>query len=98
MFLKIGSSLLIKDKKFNLDWLKTFVEDIDLLKGKKEIVIVASGAVPLGKSYLNYKAEEMNITLKQAFAACGQVILMNNFKDVFKKNCSGSFDIFRHRG
>ena len=82
---KIGSSLLIKNEKFNLDWLKTFVEDIDLLKGKKEIVIVASGAVPLGKSYLNYKAEETNITIKQAFAACGQVILMNNFKDVFKK-------------
>ena len=82
---KIGSSLLIKDRKFNQEWLKTFANDIELLNSKKEIIIVASGAVPLGKSYLNYKATEININLKQAFAACGQVILMNNFKDVFKK-------------
>ena len=30
---KIGSSLLIKDRKFNQEWLKTFAKDIELLDG-----------------------------------------------------------------
>ena len=35
LVLKIGSSLLIKNNKFNKDWLETLIEDLIFLKKKK---------------------------------------------------------------
>lgn len=84
--IKIGSSLLIKQNKFNSNWLSNFIDDlIFLTKKKKKIVIVASGAVSLGKKYLNIKKKKISIEMKQACAACGQVILMRNFMNSFEK-------------
>ena len=52
--IKIGSSLLINQNRFNLSWLSNFIVDVMfLIKKKKKIIIVASGAVSLGKKYLN---------------------------------------------
>ena len=83
--IKIGSSLLINENgKGDQKWLENFAEDILNFK-KKEIIIVASGAVSLGKKYLDLSKHESNINFKQAYAACGQVILMNNFIKVFQK-------------
>lgn len=84
--IKIGSSLLINQNKFNSNWLSNFIDDlIFLTKKKKKIVIVASGAVSLGKKYLNIKKKKNSIEMKQACAACGQVILMRNFMNSFEK-------------
>ncbi len=56
IIIKIGSALLIKNEKFNLKWLESLVLDIcDLRKKKIKIIIVASGAVSLGKKYLEIK-------------------------------------------
>ena len=86
VILKIGSSLVISKNKFNTIWFDSLVEDILFLKKKKiEILIVVSGAVALGKGYLNLKKKKLKIHEKQACAACGQVILMNNFKKSFEK-------------
>jgi len=83
--IKIGSSLLILDDRFNYKWLESFIEDIIFLRKKNiEVLIVASGAVSLGKKYLNIKKKKLKINEKQACAACGQVILMNNFKKAFE--------------
>ena len=52
--IKIGSSLLFSNNKFNSKWLDTFVEDVISLRKKNiDILIVASGSVSLGKIYLN---------------------------------------------
>lgn len=84
--IKIGSSLLIKKDEFNSIWLQNFIEDIIFLKkNKTEILIVTSGAVSLGKKYLKLDKKKLKINEKQACAACGQVILMNNFKKSFAK-------------
>ena len=84
--IKIGSSLLINQNKFNSNWLSNFMDDLIFLKKKKKkIVIVASGAVSLGKKYLNIKKKKISIEMKQACAACGQVILMRNFMNSFEK-------------
>ncbi len=86
IILKIGSSLLIENKKFNYNWLESFIDDVIILKRKKiEIIIVASGAVSLGEAYLKIKNKKISITDKQALAACGQVILMENFMKAFIK-------------
>ena len=86
MVIKIGSSLLISNSKFNNEWFESFVEDIIFLRKKKiELIIVVSGAVSLGKNYLKIQNKKLRIFEKQACAACGQVILMNNFKKLFEK-------------
>ena len=83
--IKIGSSLLMNGNRFNSKWLKSFIDDVLYLKSKKKnLVIVASGAVSLGRKYLNIKKEKMSINTKQACAACGQVILMKNFMRHFE--------------
>ena len=55
--IKIGSSILIDEKgKTKKAWLKEFVQDIKLLlKKKKQIVIVSSGAIAMGCEYLGIK-------------------------------------------
>ncbi len=84
--IKIGSSLLINQNKFNSSWFSHFIDDvIFLIKKKKKVIIVASGAVSLGKKYLNINKKKISIEMKQAYAACGQVILMKNFMKSFEK-------------
>ncbi len=53
--IKIGSSLLIDDKKtIRQKWLFEFTKDIkELLNSKKNIILVSSGAIALGCKKLN---------------------------------------------
>ncbi len=86
--IKIGSSTLVdengKPKKL---WLEKFVEDIkNLLKKKKQIVIVSSGAIALGCEYLKINKKGLKVDKSQAVASIGQIELMNFFKKVFNKN------------
>ena len=102
LVIKIGSSLLIHNNKFDTKWLESFVDDIIFLKKKNiKVLIVVSGSVSLGKSYLNIRKKKLRIHEKQACAACGQVILMNNFKKIFEKKknkcCSNFTNLFRYR-
>ena len=78
--------MLVSNSKFNSKWLETFIEDLILFKNKNiDILIVASGSVSLCKVYLNIEKKKLRIHEKQACAACGQAILMNNFKKTFEK-------------
>ena len=64
--IKIGSSLLINQNRFNLSWLSNFIDDvIFLIKKKKKIIIFACGAVSLGKKYLCWKGGYEVIKLLQ---------------------------------
>ena len=68
LVLKIGSSLLIKNNKFDKEWLETLIEDLIFFRKQNiEIIIVASGSVSLGKNYLNIKKNKVKIQEKQAF-------------------------------
>jgi len=49
----------------------------------KQIVLVSSGAVGLGSKELNY--QKSDLLTQQAFAAIGQSILMNAYREKFKK-------------
>jgi len=85
--IKIGSSILInslgKPKK---KWLSNFAEDIKiLLKQKKQVVIVSSGAIAMGCEYLSIKKKKLKIDKSQAVAAVGQIELMDFYKKIFDK-------------
>ncbi|MET1111814.1 MAG: glutamate 5-kinase [Allosphingosinicella sp.] len=74
---KIGSSLLIDEAgRARKGWLASLGEDIAALRSEgKQIAIVSSGAVALGREHLGLKRSP-RLDYKQAAAAAGQALLM----------------------
>lgn len=86
LVIKIGSSLLVSDDGLRQKWLKEFVKDVSSLVGMGfEVVIVSSGAIALGRRYLNFVGKKLSLEEKQAAAAVGQIQLMSFYRDFFKK-------------
>ncbi|MFT6106882.1 MAG: glutamate 5-kinase [Rickettsiales bacterium] len=84
--IKIGSSLLIRDGKVRENWLRAFAEDVLRLKKMgKEVVLVSSGAVALGREKLKNKNDKLRIKEKQAAAAIGQIALMSHYQSYFSE-------------
>ncbi len=85
--IKIGSSLIVDDKKkIRKKWLITFAKDIQKLKFKnKKIIIVSSGAIALGCKKMNYNKLNLKLDKSQAIASIGQIELMNLFSQTFSK-------------
>jgi|TARA_B110000967_G_scaffold203337_1_gene243827 glutamate 5-kinase len=86
--IKLGSSTVV-DKKgsFKKKWLNSLINDIKKLKkNKQEVVIVSSGAIALGQSYLKIKNKKVKLEMSQAVASVGQIHLVNEFQKLFEKN------------
>jgi len=85
--IKIGSSILIGNKgKPKKNWLKSFSKDIKLLvKEKKQVVLVSSGAIAMGCSFLKINKKNLKIDKSQAVASIGQIELMDFYKKIFDK-------------
>lgn len=86
--IKIGSSLLIDGKKAAVrkPWLLTLAEDIAHLQTQgKQIIIVSSGAVALGRKVLGYGMRELQLAERQAAAAAGQILLMKAWQEALAK-------------
>ncbi len=85
--IKIGSSLLVDDKKkIRKKWLSSFAKDIKRLKSKnKKIILVSSGAIALGCKKMNYNKNNLKLDKSQAIASIGQIELMNLFSQTFSK-------------
>ena len=83
--IKIGSSLLINEKKIiRKKWLSEFAKDIKYLKDEnKNIIIVSSGAIALGCKKLNLNKKNLKLDKSQAVASIGQIELMNLFNKTF---------------
>lgn len=77
---KVGSSLLVEHGSVRSAWLATLAEDIrSLMDQGKQVVIVSSGAVALGRSYLKMSATG-RLDQKQAAAAAGQSLLIQQWQ------------------
>lgn len=75
---KVGSSLLVDAEGSGIrgTWLAGLAQDIaELRKEGKQVAIVSSGAVALGRQQLSLKRSP-RLALKQAAAAAGQPLLM----------------------
>ena len=83
--IKIGSSIIIdENKKIRKKWLAEFAKDIkDLLKQKKNVILVSSGAIALGCKKLNLSKQNIKLDKSQAVASIGQIELMNLFNKIF---------------
>ena len=86
--IKIGSSILIDPKKHILKnkWLNSLLEEIAFLKKNgKNIIIVSSGSIALGKSVLNLTSKKLRLDESQASAAIGQIKLAQAYDLILKK-------------
>lgn len=82
--IKLGTNVLRNDEGYvSLPRIYTFIEDIaNLVKAGKEVIVVTSGAVGLGKKRLGLE-DTQGTALKQACAAIGQGKLMSIYENGF---------------
>lgn len=81
---KVGSSLLVDSETGTLrgEWLKSLSADIAALQREgKQIVLVSSGAIALGRRALKLKSGPLRLEESQAAAAAGQVRLAGAYAD-----------------
>lgn len=84
--IKIGSSSIIHEETGNLnfDKMERLVRVIcDLCNQKKEVVLVSSGAVGVGRQALGLKERPQKLAQKQACASVGQARLMMVYQRLF---------------
>ncbi len=82
--IKLGTNILRGDDgHVSLPRIFSFIEDIsNLVHNGKEVIVITSGAVGLGKKRLNLESTE-GTALKQACAAIGQCKLMSIYESGF---------------
>jgi len=60
--IKLGSSTVVDSKGlFKKKWVNILIKDIRKYKKNADVVIVSSGAIALGQSYLNIKKKKLNL-------------------------------------
>jgi glutamate 5-kinase len=84
---KIGSSLLVDRSSAALKsaWLSSLADDVaELVHAGKDIIIVSSGAIALGRHVLSFSGGSLALEQSQAAAAVGQIFLSSAYQAVFK--------------
>ncbi len=87
LVVKIGSSLLVDSASGALkaDWLGSLCDDIAKLKAQgKEVIVVSSGAIALGRNVLKLPKGALKLEDSQAAAAVGQIDLAHAYEDAFR--------------
>jgi glutamate 5-kinase len=86
---KVGSSLLVDAKAGRLKetWLASLAADIARLhKDKRDIIVVSSGSIALGRSVLKLPRGPLKLEDSQAAAAVGQIELARTWAKVMDKH------------
>lgn len=82
--IKIGSSLIAESASVRREWLTSLAADIAALHAAgKEIILVSSGAVALGRPRVGLGSEALSLEEKQAAAAAGQPLLIQAWQAAF---------------
>ena len=87
LVVKIGSSLLVDGANGTLkaQWLASLSDDIATLKAdSKDVVVVSSGAIALGRNVLKLPKGALKLEDSQAAAAVGQIALAHAYEDAFR--------------
>ncbi len=86
--IKIGSSLLVDRETGRLRsaWLEALTNDIaQLARGGRELLVVSSGAIALGRGVLGLPRGVLKLEESQAAAAVGQIALAHAYTDMLHK-------------
>jgi glutamate 5-kinase len=85
---KVGSALLVDraSGQLNREWLATLADDIAALAGKgREVLVVSSGAIALGRQRLQRSRGPLKLEEAQATAAIGQIALAGAWANALEK-------------
>jgi glutamate 5-kinase len=83
---KVGSALLVDGASGELrrEWLTSLCADVAALKQEgRQVILVSSGAIALGRRALGLKPGALRLEESQAAAAAGQVRLAGAYADIF---------------
>src|SRR5471030_3266865 len=86
---KVGSSLLVDSSagKLNAGWLTALAADIAALhKEKRDVLVVSSGAIALGRAVLKLPAGRLALEDSQAAAAVGQIALARTWNEALSRH------------
>jgi len=82
---KIGSSLLI-DKgngALNRAWLESLTGELAaMMRAGQQVILVSSGAIALGRRYLEFGPGQRRLDELQAAAAAGQIVLAHAYQEL----------------
>ena len=84
ILVKVGSSLLVDSQagKLNEAWLASLVHDLAALHGdKRDLLVVSSGAIALGRAVLKLPPGPLKLEDSQAAAAVGQIALARTWTE-----------------
>ncbi len=84
LVIKVGSALLVDRDSGSLkgDWLASLAEDVAWLRGLgKDVILVSSGSIALGRGVLGLSAAELALEQSQAAAAVGQIRLARAYEE-----------------
>lgn len=83
---KIGTNVLTKKNGVDSKYIQDIAKQVsELVKKGKKVVIVSSGAIGFGSMQIGLNKKARDIKVKQALAAIGQRILMNEYAKAFNK-------------
>ena len=85
---KVGSSLLVDSQAGRLkeSWLASLAADLAALHGKKrDILVVSSGAIALGRAVLKLPPGPLRLEDSQAAAAVGQIALARTWTEALSR-------------
>jgi glutamate 5-kinase len=84
---KIGSALLAdRDGTLKAEWLASLVEDVaELVRQGREVVLVSSGSIALGRHKLGLPKGPLELEQSQAAAAVGQISLAHAYQELAAK-------------
>ncbi len=84
---KIGSALLVDRAtgRLRATWLNGMADDVaELVAAGKDMVLVSSGAIALGRHVMGLPKGPLELEQSQAAAAVGQISLASAYQDVFR--------------
>ena len=86
---KVGSSLLVDSRAGRLkeSWLVSLVADLaELHRDKRDVLVVSSGAIALGRAVLKLPAGPLKLEDSQAAAAVGQIALARTWNEALSRH------------
>ncbi len=89
LVVKVGSTLLVDQSAGTLrrDWIDALADDIAQMTARgREILIVSSGAVALGRNDIALPSKTLRLEEKQAAAAAGQPRLMQAWQSALERH------------
>lgn len=82
--IKIGTNILTRGDRVNAAYIRRIARQVSgLLQTGRQVIIISSGAIGMGAGQLNLQSKVNNIKMRQACAAIGQPLLMQEYRKSF---------------